>query len=414
MSISNITEVNREGYGDGAALMSCLRGFVRDSHPARTAPRRLREGLEGFPNPSRILCLGKAAPALASAAAGLFPGVPGLVYGTSEEPLPQGFDGLWGDHPLPTPGNEARSGQVLEWLARGSGPLLACVSGGSSALLEVPAPPWRLAHVTRVTEALLASGAPIGDINAARVRLSLLKGGGLLEAVGAFPVATAVLSDVGRGVWRLVGSAPTLPWRSKAQAEAVFARFGVGLPLALPPLRPRPRRPLDRSFLLDDAVGLRRRVAAGLRAKGWRVSEVAVPEGLSAESLARAMARRWGRGRRGPSALVGAGEAPVDHRGRSGRGGRCSHLAAAAALALSRLEHPGPWAFAALATDGVDGTGGAGAFTDSRGVPAPERLEAALAAADTAPLWEAEGSLVPRRPSGNNLRDIWILAGGGP
>jgi glycerate-2-kinase len=67
------------------------------------------------------------------------------------------------------------------------------------------------------------------------------------------------------------------------------------------------------------------------------------------------------------------------------------------------------WAFSALATDGVDGSGDGGAFTDHRRAPEALRLRDALAGGNTAALWRREGTSVPREPSGNNLRDLWVL-----
>ncbi|MGA9753292.1 MAG: hypothetical protein WBS54_16040, partial [Acidobacteriota bacterium] len=54
----------------------------------------------------------------------------------------------------------------------------------------------------------------------------------------------------------------------------------------------------------------------------------------------------------------------------------------------------------------------AGVFTDSAHAPPADELRAALERCDTGRLWERRGGLLPRGPTGNNLRDLWVLADG--
>ena len=104
------------------ALTPALQGFLAKWHPECMAPRMLQEALRGRFSPGRILCLGKAAPGLARAAAGLWPGVPGLAYGTSQDgAMPSSFEWLAGDHPFPTPRNLEATGAVERWVAQGDG-----------------------------------------------------------------------------------------------------------------------------------------------------------------------------------------------------------------------------------------------------------------------------------------------------
>ncbi len=390
-----------------------MRGFLEEFSPERLGGEVLWGRRGEDPAPARILCLGKAAPALARAAASVWNGRAGMVYGTSEEAVPEGFEVLWGDHPLSTRLNVENTRRLRAWLEAGSGPLLACVSGGGSALLVELAPPWTLREETDVVSALLAAGAPIRHVNVVRARLSRVKAGGLLASVGPWPVVTAVWSDVGPRDARLVSSGPTLPWRSAVTAESVLKRYGIDVPRSLPETAPPPGRSRDSWFVLCDALSVRKGLAGRFRASGYDAREVAVGEGESAWDLAERVARTFSRSRsRHTLALVGAGEATVKALP-GGRGGRCSHLAAAVALALSHAKCGKHWAFAALATDGVDGTGGGGAFVDSGALPSEAHLKRALEATDTAVLWKEAGTLLPGRPTGNNLRDVWALVQGG-
>lgn len=397
--------------GEGAAVMSVLRGVEREGHPRNLPERSLRDPLAGFPPVERVLTLGKAAAGLAHAAQRAFGPLPGLSYGVRGGGAPPaGWVRLEGDHPAPTPENAARTAEVRRWLESGRGPVLVLVSGGSSALLVEPVSPWELGEKADLLSALLRRGASIGEVNAVRVRLSRVKGGGLLSSVGDWPVATGIWSDVAAGAEAMTGSGPTLPWSSGRAAEAVLRRYGLRPPRPLPPPVPRRGAPEARTFVLARALDLRKSLARRLRSQGFSVAEAAVPEGLPAEELAGLLAERWrpcaGVGRR--RALVGAGEAPVAAPAGGGAGGRCSHLAAAVALALQRRGKE-RWAFAALATDGADGTGDGGSFTCFRCAPPSPLLEEALGRGDTATLWRRAGGAVPREPSGNNLRDLWAL-----
>ena len=402
-------------YGDGDHLAEALRAFLEGADPERLAAEAFARMAKGGEEPARILCLGKAAPALARAAEAVWPGVPGILYGTSPHgKAPRAWTELYGDHPDPTAGNLRRTREVRAWLDRGSGPLLACVSGGGSALLVEPRPPWTLEEKAAATALLMERGASIGEINTFRARLSTVKAGGLLGSVRPWPVLTAIWSDVGAGQGRLVSSAPTLPWRVRESAEDVAARYDLRLARPLPAPGPKARAARgDRWMVLFDALALRRLVAAGLRKEGYGTIEMPVPEGVHAGRLAARIMERFARRRsNAPLAMVGTGEATIVVQGAEGRGGRCSHLAAALALEMTGRGRDLPWLFAALATDGVDGSGGAGVFTDSAHAPPADELRAGLERCDTGRLWERRGGLLPRRPTGNNLRDLWVLADG--
>lgn len=393
------------------SLMADLTDFLRDMAPEALCPG-LFGGLRGLMAvPARVLCLGKASPGLARAASRAWPGLPGLVYGTTRPgDRPPGFETLSGAHPIPTEANVRRTDEVRHWLSRGSGPLLALVSGGGSSLLVAPREPWTLDEKAALTATLLKAGASVRELNVVRARLSEVKAGGLLRHVRPWPVATLIWSDVGPRDGSLVAGGPTVPWRRAVLAEAILHKYRLQPPRPLPPLAPRPPG-VDGDFVrvLWDAIAVRRALAAHFRGAGYSAKEVPVPEGLSAEALAEDVVRTFsGWQARRPRALLGVGEATVKATV-SGRGGRCSHLAAAVALNMLKARVNCRWTFAAVATDGVDGSGGAGAWVDWNSVPPERQLEEALEARDTAALWESVGTLSPRTPSGNNLRDAWAL-----
>lgn len=374
----------------GQSLMSGLRDFLGTMAP-ETLCHSLLHGLRSsVPEPARVLCLGKAAPGLAFAASHAWPGRPGLVYGTAPAGrIAEQYETLFGSHPIPTDGNAKRTGEVRRWLSEGSGPLLALVSGGASSLLVAPREPWRLDEKAALTASLLNAGASVSELNVVRARLSEVKAGGLLQHVRPWPVTTLIWSDVGPRDGRLVGGGPTVPWRRAVSAETVLQKYGLRVQRPLPPLAPKPpMAQQDLAGVLFDTVAVRRAYAGHLRKWGCAVKEIPVPEGLSAEALSEAVVQAFLAGsNRRPRALVGAGEATVRAK-HGGQGGRCSHLAASVSLALLKARVRSHWAFAAIATDGVDGRAGAGAWTDWEAVPSERELSQALRSCDTGPLWK--------------------------
>lgn len=397
---------------DGRSLVAAVQALVADRSPDGIAGEGLKALMAGFPRPSRILCVGKAAPALARAAARCCPDTPGLLYGTSPEgEVPRYFVTLYGDHPFPTSHNLKSTQSVERWVEEGEGPLLACVSGGGSSLLVHPREPWSLREKMSVCAELWSKGAAIRELNAVRARLSEVKAGGLRLRAGKWPIATAIWSDVGPRSGMLVSSAPTLPIDLGRLADRALAHYRVAIPRSLPRLRPPLRtREEDRWAVIYDARRLRGELGEALADREIEVREVPSREGATALSAARALRRMAEESSGGVThAFVGAGEVRVDASGKDGRGGRCSHLAAEVALEFTRMVFRGRWAFAAIATDGVDGSAGGGAWVDNESAPRERDLREAISACDTGRLWERVGTLIPRKPTGNNLRDVWVL-----
>ena len=69
--------------------------------------------------------------------------------------------------------------------------LLCLLSGGGSALLNLPLPGIALAEKQMITRDLLSSGATIDEINTVRKHLSAIKGGRL--AAASYPASTFTL-----------------------------------------------------------------------------------------------------------------------------------------------------------------------------------------------------------------------------
>ncbi len=84
-------------------------------------------------------------------------------------------------HPVPDKAGFEAAARIHD-MVQGLTPddlVLCLISGGGSALLTAPAAGISLAEKQAVNKALLASGAPIGEMNCLRKHLSAIKGGRL-------------------------------------------------------------------------------------------------------------------------------------------------------------------------------------------------------------------------------------------
>jgi glycerate 2-kinase len=299
--------------------------------------------------------------------------------------------------------------------------VLALISGGGSALLEAPRPPVTLDDLARTTDLLLRAGAPIQDLNAVRIPLSLVKGGGLRRAAGQATMVTLILSDVLGNDMRIIASGPTVRGNPSGQAAlALLDRYRVRdhvPPTILNALASISDMSATWEYLDDvveivadneTALGALREHAS---AEGRRVEIIWTRIGGETADLGRQWVEVCAACKPGVDVLLGGGEATVTVRG-DGIGGRNTEFALAAALELERRGlHE--WTVASLATDGQDGpTNVAGAIADARTCARSREAgvdpQAALANNDSLRVFEAAGGVVAPGPTGTNVNDLYI------
>jgi hydroxypyruvate reductase len=297
--------------------------------------------------------------------------------------------------------------------------VLCLLSGGGSALLVAPAPGLTLADKQAVTRTLLASGAPISEINAVRRRLSAIKGGRLALAVGPARLATLAISDVPGDAGHLIASGPTLgDDGTRQEALAILERRMRTVPAAVRAWLEDPRSETPRPHEVPGTFELIATPARALaaaeriaRAEGYEV--VNLGDGIEGEArlvardqaalVKRLMAERPGR----RLAIISGGETTVTVRGR-GRGGRNAEFLLALAIALDGA--PGVHALAAD-TDGIDGTEpNAGAIVGPDSLAAAGRLglsaKAHLAENHGYGFFQAIDGLVVTGPTRTNVNDF--------
>jgi glycerate 2-kinase len=370
-----------------------------------------------------IIALGKASPAMSRAAWDALEGTDRtlLVICDHEEDVPEGAALVIAGHPLPTEQSAHGASAALS-LAREAGPddLVVClISGGGSALAELPAAGLTLDDVRHTFRLLLTEGVPIEAANTVRHHLSAFKGGRLAEAAAPAPLLTLILSDIAGNPLPSIASGPTVADPSTfADAIDVLNEYGLldhvpqavrthldqgaaGLVEETPKESPAGQTALvvaDIVVAADAALASAR--ATGLEARIATTSLV----GEAAPTAVRCLAEA------GPGLTVFAGETTVTVHG-DGNGGRNQEGALAAAIAVEGRPNV---IFATLATDGVDGpTGAAGAIVDgatvlrgrTRGLNAREHL----VRNDSNPFLRASRDLLVTGPTGTNVGDVWLV-----
>jgi glycerate-2-kinase len=330
-------------------------------------------------------------------------------------------------HPEPNSGSVAGARRAIELAtAAGENTTVVClISGGSSALLALPAGRLTLDDLMATTRLLVASGADIGEMNTVRKHLSGIKGGRLAVAVQPGRLITLVVSDVPGDALDVIGSGPTVPDPTRyAEAIEVLERYRL---LDQVPGRVVEHLSAGSAGLIEETPKQGhpdheiRIVADGSTAASAAV-DAARQRGLTAEVVTvtltgearHAAFEAVGTRRPGTDLLVFAGESSVSVTG-PGRGGRNQEAALAAAMAI---EEP-MVTFLAGDTDGIDGaTAAAGAIVDSgtirRGRDAGRDAAVDLENNDSHRYLGATGDLLITGPTGTNVADLWLVHRGLP
>ena len=136
-------------------------------------------------------------------------------------------------HPVPDQAGTKAAHDILAMVQGLSADdlVVALISGGGSSLLNLAALGITAEEKREVNRALLASGAPINEMNAVRKHLSSIKGGRL--AVAAYParVETLVISDVPGDDVSAVASGPTVADPTTfAEARNILAKYNIAVP----------------------------------------------------------------------------------------------------------------------------------------------------------------------------------------
>lgn len=336
-------------------------------------------------------------------------------------------------HPRPNAAG-VRAGERIMALAQEAGQddlVIALLSGGGSALLVAPAPGLTLDDLQGLTDALLACGATIHEVNCLRKHCESLKGGQLARLVAPATLITLALSDVVGSPLDVIASGPTVPdattwddaWAIVRRYDledklpaAVVRRLKAGLAGEIPdtPKAGDPAFADSRTLVVADnrvaalaAARMAREVGYAplllttyLEGEAAQVARVAVALGREVLAHGEPVAP--------PACLILGGETTVTLGERPGKGGRNQELALAAGIAL---RDESAITVVSLATDGTDGpTDAAGGIGDggtvARGRAAGLDAEQALRGHDAYPFLAATHDLLLTGPTQTNVNDL--------
>ena len=372
-----------------------------------------------------VIAFGKAAPAMAEAAeeilgnrlaGGVVIAPPGLSL-TSDR-----LEFIIGGHPIPDQGSVqgAKVAIAVAEAASEGDIVLVLVSGGGSALLAAPAD-ISLTEMRTLTQALLASGAPISDLNAVRKHLSQVKGGRL--AVACHPARTVALlvSDVVGSDMSVIASGPTVPDPTTcADAKAALVRAGVDASSTVNDAlevneSPKPGDPRFTHVTTQLILGNEGVLKACCRlAREMGMNPILLSGELEGESrdvgrahaaLARSVLDAGVPVER-PALLVSGGETTVTVRG-GGNGGPNQEFALACVRSLDGL----PVVALAVDSDGHDGpTDAAGAIVDGTSLQRAQTVgldpDSFLERNNAYAFFEQIGDLFRMGRTGTNVNDV--------
>ena len=319
----------------------------------RCAPEKLVRPLVTRDMPRNVVAIGKCAGALLD-------GLPNVDRAFVA--IPEGYklpktnaEVHIGGHPQMTRAS-FDAGRALLQFVDAHRDILFLVSGGGSACVEVARAGHSEEELIERNAQLLAAGLPIGAINAERKKLSAIKGGRLGARVRGHAV-TLVYSDVSRGRLTDVASGPS-----------------------------------ERNMILIADNDTLTQTAAELIGARRLPDQIECDVSEAAALLAR------------ETECVAGGEPTVAVNG-PGRGGRCCELAVRFAMQSTREA-----LFAS--SDGVDGNSGvAGVYLPQRHkIGGGAEWEAALHASDSLRIASQIGEPIMITPTGNNLRDLFLVA----
>ncbi|MEY2707235.1 MAG: hypothetical protein RI905_987 [Pseudomonadota bacterium] len=343
-------------------------------------------------------------------------------------------------HPVPDESGMKAAQETLGLLKtlRPGDHLVALISGGGSSLLTLPANGLSIDDLRLTTQALLRSGAPIGQMNVVRKHLSAILGGHMAReaATRGAKIDAFLISDVTGDHPSSIASGPCAPDDSTFEdALQILKDYGL-LDGQLPPsviqylsdgvrgIHPETPKSNDPIFkqstnhLIATAHACLEMAAKYCESKGVQpiiLGDTVMGEAKDVALMQASIAREiylYDKPFKKPVALLSGGECTVTiPAGVKGRGGRCSEFLLALFAATEDLKQ-----LSALAadTDGIDGSednAGAWFVSDFRKAKTENHLFArdSLSKHDSYGFFKEMNALVHTGPTLTNVNDFRIL-----
>lgn len=412
----------------GEALETIARGIAREAIDAVLPEAAVERALRSRPiiGDAVLIAIGKAGWRMARAAADVLGGrlrrgVVVTKYAHSMGEIER-VRVIEAGHPVPDE-NALLGARAAMEAVQGLTPedtVLLLISGGGSALFELPLPGVTLADIAEVTRQLLACGADIREINCIRKHLSAVKGGRFAEKCRPARVLSIVLSDVLGDSPSDIASGVAHPDASScADAAEIAAKYGLrlsdGAKAALSVETPKAQGAVE--TVIAGNVGALCEAAARAAAEQGFAPHIltttlnceARDAGAFLASIAREI-RQHNRPFVKPCAILLGGETVVHVQG-GGLGGRNQELALSAAMGIEGMENA---CVLSVGSDGTDGpTDAAGGVvtgeTCARMRKAGVSPGASLMDNDAYHALQAGGALIKTGATGTNVNDLTLL-----
>lgn len=294
-----------------------------------------------------------------------------------------------GNHPIPGKDTLDSSQLLLDYVSSNVSEndiVFVVISGGGSALFEVPEDGVSLDDIAWLSKELMRRGADIFELNAVRKRFSKVKGGKLLRFLKARKVVSLIISDVVGDRLDTIASGPTAPDDTTFQdVYNVLKKRGIwnemkdsmkrlvelGLEGRIPDTPKRGDSIFNR--VLNIIVASNKMVLDAMAEKARRqgfntLTLTSMLEGEAREvgkvlaSIMRSI-DIYGTPLKRPAAIIAGGETVVTVRG-NGIGGRNQELCLSLSISIRDMSDV---VALCMGTDGIDGISpAAGAIVDGK------------------------------------------------
>jgi len=373
-----------------------------------------------------LVAIGKAAWRMAKAAKDFLKdkieeGIVITKYGHSQGQI-EGLKIYEAGHPVPDENTIKATEKVVELVKKlnEKDTLLFLVSGGGSALFELPVEEISLEDLKRTTDLLLKSGANIVEINTIRKHLSQVKGGKFAKLVEPAKIYSLVLSDVLGDRLDSIASGPAYPDSTTVQdVERIVEKYRLNLPEHVINAL-KNETPKDLNNVETRIVGSVSKVCENAQevAKSLGYNTLILTTTLDCEakeagsflaSIAKEVKEK-NRPLEKPCCIILGGETVVHVRGR-GIGGRNQELALSAARGILNYEDV---VIVSVGTDGTDGpTDAAGGIVDGMTVRRLAEkginIEDVIDNNDSYHALQSIDGLVITGPTGTNVNDLTFV-----
>jgi hydroxypyruvate reductase len=373
-----------------------------------------------------IVSIGKAAWRMAKAAKEFLKnkvkdGIVITKYGHSQGDI-GGLQIYEAGHPIPDENTIKSTKKAIELVEnlREDDVVLFLVSGGGSALFELPVEGVTLEDIKNVTDMLLKSGANIVEINTVRKHLSRVKGGNFAKLVEPAKIYSLVLSDVLGDRLDSIASGPAYPDSTTIKdVEKIIKKYDLQLSekilQALKNETPKHLNNVETRIIgsVTKVCESAAKIAQHLGYNTIILTTTLDCEAKEAGSFLASIVREEKEKERPlktPCAIILGGETVVHVRGK-GKGGRNQELVLSAARGIKGYQEV---LIASVGTDGTDGpTDAAGGIVDGETVNRLQGkgidVENVLNNNDSYHALQSIDGLVITGPTGTNVNDLTFI-----